>query len=112
MVSAIAEAPSSDLEAWMLLLLLLAAQVDDPALSFDKSVLDNGLEVLIHEDKRAPVVCVDVWYHVGAFHEERGKSGFAHLFEHLMFQGTAHVDGDGHFRLLEAAGAFDVNGST
>jgi zinc protease len=79
---------------------------------YEKSTLENGLEVILHRDPRLPIVCVSVWYHVGAFHEEKGKSGFAHLFEHLMFQGTPHVPGDSHFKLLEAAGASFVNGST
>lgn len=83
-----------------------------PALAVEKSVLDNGLEVLLHQDKRLPVVCVSVWYHVGAFHEEAGKTGFAHLFEHLMFQGTKNVFGDSHLKFLEAAGSSMFNGST
>jgi predicted Zn-dependent peptidase len=83
-----------------------------PALPFEKYTLDNGLEVILHQDKRAPQVTVNVWYHVGALHEERGRSGFAHLFEHLMFQGSAHVPPEQHFKLLEEAGATFVNGST
>src|SRR5688500_16077370 len=89
-----------------------AAAPDVPELPFDKSLLDNGLELLVHEDHRAPVVCVSVWYHVGAFEEAKGKTGFAHLFEHLMFQGTPHVPGDAHFKLLESAGASVINGTT
>jgi predicted Zn-dependent peptidase len=83
-----------------------------PALAFEKYTLANGLEVILHEDKRAPQVTVNVWYHVGALHEERGRSGFAHLFEHLMFKGSAHVPPEQHFKLLEEAGATFVNGST
>lgn len=83
-----------------------------PAVAFDKSVLDNGLEVLVHKDARLPVVCVSVWYHVGAFHEQLGKTGFAHLFEHLMFQGTPNVPGDSHMKYLEAAGSSNFNGTT
>jgi zinc protease len=83
-----------------------------PGLPFEKYRLDNGLEVILHEDHRQPTVTVNVWYHVGAFAEEPGKAGFAHLFEHLMFQGSAHVEGDRHFRLLEEAGAAVVNGTT
>ena len=83
-----------------------------PAVAFEKSVLDNGLEVLVHQDNRLPVVCVSVWYHVGAFHEELGKTGFAHLFEHLMFQGTPNIPGDSHLKYLEAAGSSNFNGTT
>jgi predicted Zn-dependent peptidase len=81
-------------------------------LPYEKYVLGNGLEVILHEDHRQPTVTVNVWYHVGAFAEEPGKTGFAHLFEHLMFQGSAHVDGDKHFKLLEEAGSAIINGTT
>jgi predicted Zn-dependent peptidase len=83
-----------------------------PTLAFEKYTLDNGLEVILHEDHRQPTATVNVWYHVGAFAEEPGKTGFAHLFEHLMFQGSAHVDGDKHFKLLEEAGSAIINGTT
>ena len=83
-----------------------------PTLAFEKYTLDNGLEVIIHEDHRQPQVTVDVWYHVGAFEEEKGKTGFAHLFEHLMFQGSAHVPPEMHFRVLEEAGSAVINGTT
>jgi zinc protease len=83
-----------------------------PRLPFQKYKLDNGLEVILHEDHRQPIVTVDVSYRVGSLAEEPGRSGFAHLLEHLMFQGSAHVDGDRHFRYLEEAGAADVNGAT
>jgi predicted Zn-dependent peptidase len=81
-------------------------------LAVEKLILPNGLEVILHEDKRAPQVTVNVWYHVGAFNEQPGKTGFAHLFEHLMFQGSAHVPPEKHFKFLEEAGASFVNGST
>ncbi len=83
-----------------------------PTLAFEKYTLPNGLEVILHEDKRTPQVTVNVWYHVGALHETLGKTGFAHLFEHLMFQGSKHVGPEQHFKLLEEAGATFVNGST
>ena len=83
-----------------------------PELAFERFTLDNGLDVILHQDARLPVACVDVWYHVGAFHEDAGRTGFAHLFEHLMFQGTPHVPGDSHFKLLEQAGASFTNGTT
>jgi zinc protease len=79
---------------------------------FEKYMLPNGLEVILHEDHRLPVVAVNVWYHVGAFHEPPGRSGFAHLFEHMMFQGSQHVADDQHIALLERIGANDINGST
>lgn len=81
-------------------------------LSFEKYVLDNGLEVLLHEDPRTPIVAVNLWYHVGAKDEGPGRSGFAHLFEHVMFQGSRNVGEDKFFFYLERAGASDRNGST
>jgi zinc protease len=85
-----------------------------PEMSFevDKYTLDNGLEVLLHRDARQPFVTVNVTYHVGARDEEPGKTGFAHLFEHLMFQGSQHVPGDGHIKRLEEVGAEPINGTT
>src|SRR5688572_4094499 len=82
--------------------------VDIPHQTF---TLPNGLTVIVHEDRKAPIVAVNVWYHVGAKDEPRGKSGFAHLFEHLMFQGTEHYD-DEYFKPLELVGATDLNGTT
>jgi predicted Zn-dependent peptidase len=74
--------------------------------------LANGLEVVLHEDHRTPIVAVEVWYHVGSKDEPAGRQGFAHLFEHLMFQGSKHVPEDTYFRFLERAGASNVNGTT
>src|SRR5580698_1984507 len=74
--------------------------------------LANGLQVVLHEDHRTPIVAVDVWYHVGSKDEAEGRHGFAHLFEHMMFQGSKHVPEDTYFRYLERAGASNVNGST
>jgi zinc protease len=74
--------------------------------------LDNGLELVLHEDHRAPIVAVEVWYHVGSKDEPAGRQGFAHLFEHLMFQGSKHVPEDTYFRYLERTGASNVNGTT
>ena len=73
--------------------------------------LPNGLQVLLHEDHSVPVVAVNTWYHVGSSDERAGRTGFAHLFEHIMFMGSAHVPTGEFDRLLEAAGA-DNNGST
>jgi zinc protease len=83
-----------------------------PALPFERFVLPNGLEVILHEDHRTPIVAVNVWYHVGSKDEPAGKNGFAHLFEHVMFQGSKHVAEDTFFKYLERAGASDRNGTT
>src|SRR5678816_424074 len=85
---------------------------DLPQLAFEKYTLANGLEVILHEDHRMPEIAVDVWYKVGARDEAPGRTGFAHLFEHVMFQGTKHIPEDKHFELLQKAGASNVNGST
>jgi zinc protease len=85
---------------------------NDPKVPFEKYTLDNGLEVILIQDKKTPVVFVDVWYHVGSGDEVVGRSGFAHLFEHMMFQGTKNTGEDKHFDILRNAGASDVNGST
>src|SRR6187431_1840491 len=83
-----------------------------PSIAYEKYTLPNGLEVILSEDHRLPLVSVDLWYHVGPANEAAGRTGFAHLFEHMMFQGSKHVPGDSHFRLLESAGASSVNGTT
>ena len=85
---------------------------DIPRLAFEKYTLPNGLDVILSEDKRLPLVAVSLWYHVGPANEEPGRTGFAHLFEHMMFQGSKHVPSDTHFKFLEAAGASDINGTT
>ena len=76
----------------------------------ERRVLDNGLAVLVHEDHSCPLVAVNLWYHVGSKNERPGRTGLAHLFEHLMFEGSAHHD-SGYFQPLQAAGAV-LNGST
>jgi predicted Zn-dependent peptidase len=83
-----------------------------PPLRIERYTLDNGLEVILHEDHRAPLVTVNIWYHVGAKDEPAGRNGFAHLFEHLMFQGSRHVPEDTFFLHLERIGATSVNGTT
>ena len=75
-----------------------------------KVTLDNGLDVIVHEDHGCPIVAVNIWYHVGSKNERPGRTGFAHLFEHLMFEGSAHHPA-GYFRPLQEAGAL-LNGST
>jgi zinc protease len=83
-------------------------RVDIP---YQKFVLPNGLRLIVHEDRKAPVVAVNVWYHVGSKNEPKGKSGFAHLFEHLMFNGSENFNKD-YFQALERLGATDLNGTT
>ncbi len=85
---------------------------DVPNIAFEKYTLPNGLEVILSEDHRLPLVAVNVWYHVGPANEEPGRTGFAHLFEHMMFKGSKHVPGDTHFKLVEGAGGSNVNGTT
>jgi zinc protease len=84
------------------------APVDIP---FQRFVLPNGLTLIVHEDHKAPIVAVNVWYHVGSKNEKPGRTGFAHLFEHLMYNGTENYDKD-FFGPLEQAGATDMNGTT
>jgi zinc protease len=78
---------------------------------YKKFVLDNGLTLIVHEDHKAPIVAVNVWYHVASKNEKPGKTGFAHLFEHLMFNGSENFNDD-YFQALERVGATDLNGST
>jgi predicted Zn-dependent peptidase len=77
----------------------------------ERHALDNGLRVLLSRDARAPMVAVNLWYDVGSKHEKPGKTGFAHLFEHMMFQGSANVEKGQHFSLVQAAGG-TLNAST
>jgi predicted Zn-dependent peptidase len=83
-------------------------QIDIP---FQKFTLDNGLTLIVHEDHKAPIVAVNIWYHVGSKNEKQGKTGFAHLFEHLMFNGSQHYNTD-YFKALESFGGTDLNGTT
>ncbi|KRE94398.1 peptidase M16 [Frateuria sp. Soil773] len=88
-----------------------AAAQQIPQMAYTRFVLPNGLTVVVHEDHKAPVVAVSVWYHVGSSYEPKGKTGFAHLFEHLMFQGSENHK-DEYFKPFELAGATDQNGTT
>ncbi|MDT7857893.1 pitrilysin family protein [Rubrivirga sp. S365] len=102
--------------ALAVLLAPLAAAQDDPLaglpdIPYETFVLDNGLTLIVHEDHKAPIVAVNVWYHVGSKDEPDGKSGFAHLFEHLMFNGSENFNDD-YFQVLERVGATDLNGTT
>jgi zinc protease len=85
-------------------------QLQELKIPFAKHTLDNGLDVLLHEDHSCPIVAVNLWYHVGSKNERPGHTGFAHLFEHLMFEGSEHYN-RGYFKPLQAAGAA-LNGST
>jgi zinc protease len=89
-----------------------SSTADIPRIAFEKYTLPNGLDVILSRDARVPMVAVNIWYHVGPANEEPGRTGFAHLFEHMMFQSSKHVPADSHFKLLEAAGASDINGTT
>ncbi len=84
---------------------------DVPEIPSTRYVLKNGLTLVVHEDHKAPIVAVNVWYHVGSKNEKPGRTGFAHLFEHLMFQPSEHMKGD-VIKTLEALGATDLNGTT
>ena len=81
-----------------------------PKIAFEKYTLPNGLDVILHEDHSTPIVGVNVWYHVGSKNERPGRTGFAHLFEHMMFQGSQHYD-TSYFGPLQKAGG-RLNGST
>jgi zinc protease len=80
-------------------------------LAYERFTLPNGLTVIVHEDRKAPVVAVSVWYHVGSKNEPEGKTGFAHLFEHLMFNGSENYDGE-WFEPMQQVGATSLNGTT
>jgi zinc protease len=86
--------------------------ISAPQIKFEKYTLKNGLEVILSENHRLPLVAVDLWYHVGPANERAGRTGFAHLFEHMMFEGSQHVGPKMHDRFLEGAGASDINGTT
>lgn len=87
---------------------LAANQLEIP---YQEFTLDNGLRVIVHEDHKAPIVAVNLWYHVGSKNEATGRTGFAHLFEHLMFQGSENYP-DEYFKPFEDAGATNQNGTT
>ena len=83
-------------------------QVDIP---YQEFTLSNGLRVLVHEDHKAPIVAINTWYHVGSKNEKAGKTGFAHLFEHIMFGGSENFHGT-YIQAMEKIGATDLNGTT
>ena len=86
-------------------------QLENIDIKYEKFVLDNGLTLIVHEDHKAPIVAVNIWYHVGSKNEKEGKTGFAHLFEHLMFNGSEN-NRDDYFQVMEKIGATDMNGTT
>ncbi len=87
------------------------AQAPDINVAYEQFTLPNGLRVVVHEDRKAPIVAVSIWYHVGSKDEPNGKTGFAHLFEHLMFNGSENHPGE-FFEPFEAVGATGMNGTT
>src|SRR6266851_10035371 len=87
------------------------SQTKEIDIPYQKFVLDNGLTLIVHEDHKAPIVAINVWYHVGSKNEKPGKTGFAHLFEHLMFGGSEHAKGR-YIDAMERIGATDLNGTT
>jgi predicted Zn-dependent peptidase len=89
----------------------VAKLVEAVNIPHEKFTLDNGLTVLVHEDRKAPVVAVSIWYGVGSKHEPKGKTGYAHLFEHIMFNGSENAKGD-YFEWTKKIGATDLNGTT
>ena len=95
-----------------LLAAALPAAAQEPVdIPYTKYVLDNGLRLIVHEDHKAPIVAVNVWYDVGAADEAPGRTGFAHLFEHLMFNGSEHFNDD-YFKPFDRVGATGMNGTT
>jgi zinc protease len=84
-----------------------SSAVRPPKLDFTTHTLSNGLKVILLEEHSVPVINLQIWYHVGSKDERPGRTGFAHMFEHLMFKGSAHVGPDEHSRLIEAVGGFD-----
>ena len=103
-------APGSSVAAGYELVETVTGSGDDIVIPYKKFVYDNGLTVLLHEDDSDPLVHVNITYHVGSAREEAQRSGFAHFFEHMMFQGSAHVGDDEHFQIVTEAGG-SLNGS-
>jgi zinc protease len=88
------------------------AAIPIPDIKYTKFVLANGLTVLVHEDHKAPIVAVNTWYHVGSKNEVPGRTGFAHLFEHLMFSGSENFNTTTYIQTMERIGATGLNGTT
>ena len=99
------------INSFFILSIQAASLSDLPEIKYETFKLDNGLTVIVHEDKKVPMVAVNVWYHVGSKNEKEGKTGFAHLFEHLMFNGTENFNNE-YFEPFEKIGSTDQNGTT
>ncbi len=99
------------MQAGILLAQTSTKKFPDLNIPYKKFVLDNGLTLIVHEDHKAPIAAFNIWYHVGSKNEKQGKTGFAHLFEHLMFNGSEHYNQD-YFALMDQIGATDLNGTT
>ena len=123
--SAVATAVAASIAAWLLVAVPASAAPPPeksiravtskggiPSIRYEKYTLSNGLEVILAEDHRLPLVAFNVWYHVGARNERPGLTGFAHLFEHLMFAGSRHIARGTAVKLVVASGGTDTNGST
>src|SRR5467141_2311500 len=95
----------------LLTMMALGASGQDIKIAYEKFVLSNGLTVIVHEDHKAPIVALNIWYHVGSKNEKPGKTGFAHLFEHIMFGGSENAKGR-YIEAMERIGATDLNGTT
>ncbi|MCY3730117.1 MAG: insulinase family protein, partial [Rhodospirillaceae bacterium] len=93
---------------WLTLSGVTQAQDTELDIPFEEFYLDNGLRVIVHEDRKAPIVAVTLWYHVGSRNETVGKTGFAHLFEHLMFNGSENYPGE-YFAPFQEVGATSMN---
>jgi predicted Zn-dependent peptidase len=89
----------------------IATALAPPPLAIERHRLGNGLRVVLHRDRALPLVAINLWYHTGSKNERRGKTGFAHLFEHMLFQGSEHVEANEHFRWVQSVGGV-ANGST
>jgi zinc protease len=98
---------------WLAFFLVFSVQsvADEVDIEYTEFTLDNGLRLVVHQDHKAPIVAVNLWYHVGSKNEKTGKTGFAHLFEHLMFNGSENYD-DEYFKPFELVGATGINGTT
>ena len=102
---------TASLAAMTMMLSTFVAAQDNNLIPYEVFTLDNDLTLIVHEDPKAPIAAVNIWYHVGSRNEKPGQTGYAHLFEHLMFQGSANSGGD-YLELLEKVGSTDLNGTT
>lgn len=110
-MSPVKPSPLRLLACSLLVLFSAGTQAEGPQIPYTKVVLDNGLTLIVHEDHKAPIVAVNIWYHVGSKNEVPGRTGFAHLFEHLMYQGSENLD-DEYLLFLQQLGATNLNATT